>query len=668
MQTTPPIRLKWLARFFVLWALLIFGRLIQLQVVEHENYRAQAVAQQERVSEIAAPRGAILDRDGERLAMSVPCESVCVNPRTIADLGVASEILSKVLSLDRFDLHRKLLSAKVNRNGFVWIKRKLDEEEAKRLHALNMPWIEFRTESKRVYANDGLAAHVLGGVDFEEKGESGVEQALNEDLTGQPGQIRQTRDARQLGYLSQEDAVKPGKTIRLTIQARLQHLAEQELAAAVIKHKCKSGSIVAMDPKTGEILALANYPSYDPNIRPTPGQDNTARQNLAVVAPFEPGSVFKVITISAAIETGKVTPTTIIPCGGGSMTLFGRVIHDHNAYSQLAVEDVLARSSNIGAINIGIRIGNAGLYDFVRRFGFGTRTGIALPGESAGRVRPLKIWQGSSIGSVAMGHEISVTSVQLAQACSVIANGGYLVKPVLVKAAKGEVKSEPGKRVVSPETTITMRRMMEGVVIKPYGTGFKYAHIPGYTSAGKTGTAQIYDVKSHSYTHLYNASFMGFAPATNPSVVVVVTVNGASGTAGYGGPASAPVFAKVAEAALRMMNVPQDLPTDVLPQAGDSEADANDLAIADLSSTPDPLAGEQSPDQRAFLNVKAADNEIVSPQAPRFLGLTKREAVRLSAARGIPVEFRGAGLVRNQFPAAGEPLPAGTRMRIDLGR
>src|SRR5260370_6364197 len=278
------------------------------------------------------------------------------------------------------------------------------------------------------------------------------------------------------------------------------------------------------------------------------------RENRAGNALFEPGSVFKVITLTAALETSRIRPETWVNCGNGIFKMPGRVIHDHNSYSGLSMEDVLARSSNIGAINIGLQVGQGYMFDYMHRFGFGAKTGIPLPGESSGILRPLKRWQKTSLSSVAMGHEVGVTALQLAQACSVIANGGLLVKPRL---AMDQPIAQP-VRVLKPETAITMRRMMEGVVIKTYGTAHKYARIPGYTSAGKTGTAQIFDNRTHQYTHYYNASFMGFAPVTNPAIVVVVTVNGTQGLSGYGGPTSAPPVRDVGAAGPRMRGVPKD--------------------------------------------------------------------------------------------------------------
>ncbi|MDQ6705431.1 MAG: transpeptidase family protein, partial [Acidobacteriota bacterium] len=514
----------------------------------------------------------------------------------------------------------------------------------------------------------------IGTVDFEENGNSGIEQSLNEELEGHAGALHMLVDVKQRGREGRLDnAASPGRPVQLTIHGRLQYIAETELKKAVLAHQCKSGSIVAMNPKNGEILAMANYPAFDPNQPVKPGQNVAGRSNLAVTTPFEPGSVFKVITIAAALETTNIRPQTVVSCGNGHLTLFGRTIHDHNSYASLPVEDVLARSSNIGAINIGLRVGDRNMFDYLHRFGFGLRTGLTLPGESGGQVRPLKRWQKSSIGSVAMGHEVSVTALQLARACSAIANGGYLVKPKLVldgarlltAAASTTANSDAPVRIIRPETANTMRQMMRGVVDKPYGTGYKYAHIPGYSSGGKTGTAQMIDPKTHTYTHLYNASFMGFAPVNDPAVVVVVTVNGSSGLAGYGGPASAPAFREVAAAALRLLNVPKDLPDSPLPDPRESEADDNDVALAELaSSDPQPLAGENDTalsGQRPF---------FTGPEVPDFRGMTMKDVIQKCAEAGLRVEFTGArtGLVRSQSPVPGVMLPNETTIRVQMGR
>jgi cell division protein FtsI (penicillin-binding protein 3) len=673
-------RVHMLVRVAFLWAALIVARLIQLQVVQHPQFAEMAREQQQKMEEIKAPRGAILDRYGQRLAMSLPAESVVVDPLRVPDLSLAADVLSKVLNLDAGDLLAKLKTSVEDRRGFLWVKRKITRQEAKRLRDLNLEWIEFRTESQRFYPNRSLAAHVIGSVDFEENGNGGVEQSLNDQLEGHAGELLVTEDVQRRGFASKmQDQPQPGQDVRLTIDSRIQFVAEQELAKMVAIHHAKSGSLVAMDPRTGDILAMANVPTFDPNEPPKPGTV-AARENLAVSAPFEPGSVYKVITLSSALETTRLRPESMINCGNGSINLFGRIIHDHSRYASLSMADVLARSSNIGAINIGLQVGDKNLYAYIRRFGFGKKTGLPLPGESAGMVHPLRMWQKSSIGSVAMGHEIGVTALQLAQACTVIASGGFLLKPRL---RMDEPKVDP-VRVLRPETAITMRSMMEGVVIKPYGTGHRYARLLGYTSAGKTGTAQIYDYKIRQYTHQYNASFMGFAPVTNPRIVIVVTINGTEGTVGYGGPTSAPVFREVAAAGLRVMDVPKDLP-EMVPSEGSDPADENDVAIADLgSSIPPPLvqagdavAADDRPaasansalDQRGFLApVGSSERDLAGPRVPNFQGKTVRNVIELSAALGIPVEFTGSGIARAQVPEAGAILPSGRRVRVQFGR
>ena len=666
-------RVHHLARLLFVWALVIVGRLIQLQILDHSEYKRLALQQQEKIVDVQAPRGSILDRQGQPLAMSLPVDSVCIDPLRVPDLSVAADILSKILHLDAASLLEKMEEAVADQRGFLWVKRKITPEESQALRSLNLDWIEFRTESRRFYPNKTLAANVVGGVGFDENGNAGIEQSLNDELAGHDGELRVTSDVRQKGYDSEVALpAQPGRDVKLTIDSRIQYVAERELAKAVKEHHCKTGSLVAMDPKTGDILAMADYPTFDPNEPPKPDGDLTSRTNLAISTPFEPGSVFKVITLTAALETTRLRPETIIPCGNGSITIFGRTVHDHGHYASLPMEDVLARSSNIGAIHVGMTVGAPNLYAYIRRFGFGQRTGILMPGESPGLVHKLKAWQPTSIGSVPMGHEVMVTTLQLAQACSVIANGGSLIKPRITF----DTPLATPVRVIKPETAITMRKMMEGVVIKPWCTG-RRAKIAGYSSAGKTGTAQIVDLHTHTYTHLYNASFMGFAPVNNPAIVVVVTVNGASGLAGYGGTASAPAFREVAAAALRMMDVPKDLPDDDTAPDDKVKVDANDLAIADLGPGP-----ALDPDEQAALNPAAAVQkaafvgpvapapalDITGPKVPDFRGMSIRSVIEKSEELGIPVEFAGSGLARAQYPPPNTVLPLGEKVRVQFTR
>src|SRR5436305_2373326 len=492
-------RLKWLAWIVAVWGVVIFYKLISLQVVHHQEYVRMARARQERDKEIPAPRGAILDRNRQVLAMSTPAVSVFVNPMKVPDLGIAAQILAAELHMDRMELYGAMRQAYQNHRGFLWIKRKVEWDEAQHLRNLDLDWINMQRESQRHYPNGALAAHLVGGVDFEEKGNAGIEKALDDVLRGRAGELRLLTDVKRRGIDSQlETEPRPGTPITLTIDERVQFVAERELAAAVLSHNAVSGSLVVMNPHTGDIIALASYPTYDPNLPPQKGA-MSHRQNHAVSVPFEPGSVFKVITLSAALETTNLRPESPIDCHGGVLKLPGRVIHDsHAGLGVIPMETVLAKSSNIGAIQVGMRVGQQNMYDYVRKFGFGQKTGITLPGESGGKVRKLKGWGTTSLASISMGQEVSVTTVQLAQAGSVVANGGLLVHPRLVLKKGGQtVPPAPPVRVVKPETAITMRQMMEGVVLHGTGTG---ARLVGYSVGGKTGSAQIFDFATKHYT------------------------------------------------------------------------------------------------------------------------------------------------------------------------
>jgi cell division protein FtsI (penicillin-binding protein 3) len=602
LDTVSTKRLKWLLWIMLLWVSTIFVRLVWLQIVRHDDLVKQAEQQQQKTVEVQALRGTIFDRTGQPLAKTLPAESICINPLKIPDPTVAADLMARILDLDRTSLLKKIVAAKARRNGFMWVKRKVTPDEANRVRSLKLDWVEFREDTRRYYPHGRLAAHVLGSLgmtsreDVLEHGNAGVELSFDEELSGRPGLARVFNDVRQNAY----DTVitrqpEPGTNLTLTIDPNLQYDAERALEAAVNEAHARMGSLVALNPYTGDVLAMANYPTYDPNLPPRPGEPESARSNLAVTTPFEPGSVFKVITLAAALETTNLTPDTLINCGNGTISLFGRVIHDHDRYSTLTMADVLAKSSNIGAIQIGLKVGDRRLYEYVRRFGFGRKTGIELPGESAGMLRKVQNWEPASIGSIAMGHEISATSIQLALAGAAVANGGLLVKPRLILKrqkpgfAPEMIPAEKPERIIAPETAIKMRQMMERVVL--HGTG-KKASLRGYTSGGKTGSAQIYDFKAHAYTHTYNASFLGFAPVANPQVLIAVTLVGTSGGgSGFGGVVAAPVFREVATSALRMLDVPKDLPDSgtALASAQSEKGSTNDLAIAGLSRIPGDL-------------------------------------------------------------------------------
>jgi cell division protein FtsI (penicillin-binding protein 3) len=672
-------RVLWFGGAVLLWGALILVQLFRLQVLHHADYLRAAHKQQEETLEVAAPRGSIFDRSGQLLAGSVKRDSVYIDPLQVPDLQVASAILSGVLQIDRAALYGRMQSYAANQKGFMWVARTVELEPYERLRSLHLDWIRFENESRRNYPRNTLAAHVIGAVDGEETGQWGLEKSLESDLRGLPGTVRVLNDAKGRGIDSQQETEpRPGTDVTLSIDERIQLPAQDAIARAVLDAHAESGSVVIMDPYHGDILAIASYPPFDPNQPPGRKEGRTARFNHALSVPFEPGSVFKVFTLSAALETTDLKPSSMINCYNGSFTMAGRTVHEaHRGYGTMPMEMVLAKSSNIGAIQVGLRVGSAKLYEYVRRFGLGSRTGIPLPAESPGMVRKLAKWRTTSLMSVSMGHEVGVTTLQLAQACSAVANGGLLVPPRLIlKKGTEPVPVAASHRILRPETAITMRKMMEGVVLN--GTG-KKAKLDGYSTAGKTGSAQIFDYASGHYTHNYNASFMGFAPVANPAIVVVVTLNGTHGTAGFGGAVAAPVFHEIAGEALRVLDVPRDLPDQVPDETVMRAADLDDAPIVDGTTEPPVL---EEPDIQApavpALPVAAVYGPQVpplapapqesGPKAPNFIGLSMRSAVALAQAEGLPVVLAGTGIVRAQDPPPGAVLHGGERIRVDLAR
>src|SRR5580658_11355758 len=397
-------RLQWLAGIVVLWGAAILWNLVKLEVFHHKEYVRIARRSQEIEIPLPAPRGPILDRSGQPLAMSVAVEKVTVNPLKLPDLPVAADLLALVLHLNRVDLYARMIEAQQNGRGYLVVKPKITFEEGQNLRALKLEWVDIDRKSERHYPGGALAAHVLGSVDFNEKGNAGVEKSQEADLVGAAGSVRLLTDVKRRGIDSKVGSdARPGQPVTLTIDERLQFIAERELAAAVETHHAQTGSVVVMNPQNGDILALASYPTYDPNIPPIEGDNPISRQNHAVSVPFEPGSVFKVVTLSAALETTNLTPDSLINCHGGVLTLNGRTFHDSHygalGLGVLPMAMVLAHSSNVGAIEIGLRVGQEHMYDYVRRFGFGQKTGIPLPAESAGKVRKLPVWTSGSLPS-----------------------------------------------------------------------------------------------------------------------------------------------------------------------------------------------------------------------------------------------------------------------------
>src|SRR5881398_141851 len=519
-------RLLIVAGLALLWMTAVFGRLGYLQLFLHREYLARAQRQQQRVIEITPKRGAIYDRNMHPLAMSILVDSAFAVPSELGDQQLAAQLLSGVLGIPTEVLESKLSAAQT----FTWIARKVPPDKKEAVEALNLKGIYFQKENRRIYPKRELAAHVLGFVDVDEKGLGGIEYGLDGQIRGKSEKIVVMADARQRWFDGVEAQRERGADVVLTLDEQIQYIAERELAVAITKTHALAGSVVVMNPNNGEILALANWPKFNPNTANEASAE--ARMNRAVTALYEPGSTFKLITLAAAFDQGIVRPEEVFDCENGAVYVAGHRIRDHKPFGLLTVSGILAQSSDVGAIKIALRLGAPKFYDYIRAFGFGQLTGVDLPGESKGLVRRLENWSAVSIGSISMGQEVGVTPVQLVTAVSSIANGGLLYQPHVVAELLRENKALPAdslralaepRRVIRPETAATLRRLMEGAVLN--GTG-KLAHLDGWTAAGKTGSAQKIDPATGRYSHTQLiASFTGFAPISNPAVTILVSLD-----------------------------------------------------------------------------------------------------------------------------------------------
>lgn len=659
------------------WMFVVTARLVYLQVSQHESLANRARQQQQNALETSPKRGNLLDRQGRELARSIQTVSLFVDPDGLeaGELECTASGLAKALGENPSDLSKQLRDAQNEKRRFVWIARRLDVEQANPILALNLPGVQPVLEPKRYYPNGTLASHVLGFVGLDGQGLGGVEQSYNAKISGEPGRLFLERDATGKPYESYEIAAKEGQTVVLTIDQAIQYQAERALQAAVERSRAKSGSVIVLDPRSGEILALANAPSFDPNnVGASPAQH---RSNWALQNVYEPGSTFKIVAFSAALEKKLGKPDDKIDCQMGAITVAGRLIHDHHAFGTLTLTEALEKSSNVAAIKLGLRVGNESMYDFMTRFGFGSRTGIELPGETGGILRKVERWQPSSIGSIAMGQEVGVTPVQMATAFGALANDGLRIAPHIIR----EIRNSAGavvytaqpeqRRVVSAETAIALRGMLEGVTLR--GTA-KKAQLDGYSAAGKTGTAQKIDPKTRAYSRTkFIGSFVGFAPVSNPQVVIIVVIDEPAG-AYHGGEVAAPVFREVAEQILPGMGIMPDVETkSLLPL----------IAQANVNPEREVKALEEQArlDQQRQATMPTVDNnggrggEVVYANAtdkailmPDLRGRSVRDVARTCAQLGLQMEARGEGRVFRQSPAAGSEVNSGEVVYIDFGR
>ena len=672
-----PGRALFVAAFIGFWMFLVCGRLVYLQFSQYESLADRARQQQQNSIETSPLRGELLDRQGRQLARSVQTVSLFLDPEGLdtPTLDRNAQQLAHALGLKQADLANEFREAQAEKRRFIWIARRLDAELGAKIVAMNLPGLQTRLEPKRFYPNGPLASHVLGYVGLDGQGLGGVEQVYNTKIAGEPGRLFIEKDANGKPYESYEIASKPGQTVVLTIDQSIQYLAEQSLLAAVQRSRAKSGSVIVLDPRSGEILALANAPAFDPN-RVADAKPET-RSNWALQNIYEPGSTFKIVAFSAAIEKKLAKPEDRIDCQMGAITVAGRVIHDHKAFGSLTIAEALAKSSNVAAIKLGLRVGDETMYDYIKRYGFGSRTGIELPGETSGILRKVERWQASSIGSIAMGQEVGVTPVQMVGAFGALANDGVRIAPHIIREirnAEGAVvyHAEPEqRRVISAETAIALRGMLEGVTL--HGTA-KKAQLDGYSAAGKTGTAQKIDPKTKAYSATkFVGSFVGFAPVSNPQVVIIVVIDEPAG-AYHGGDVAAPIFREIAEQILPNLGVMPDIETSAVPEL-----------VAQVNDDPERAARvrdeqAQSEQQRKATMPTVDSNgtrggEVVYAVAtkkamlmPDLRGRSVRDVARTCAQLGLQVEARGEGRVLKQNPSAGAEVSTGQLIYVDFGR
>ncbi len=643
-------------------------RLVDLQVLRNDEFVRRARRQQERTVELAPRRGTIEDADGKPLAVNARADSVFAIPADVTDAAAEAALLAPVLKVQARELQKRLAS---DDREFVWLVRRVPNGVADRVRALvaekRVPGVALVPESTRRYPEGPLAASVLGYVGTDNQGLGGLEYRYDSDVRGKPARVTLEKDAAQRPYAvrSREGGDAPaegieGTSLRLTLRAAIQHAAERELAQVAAEAHPRGASAIVLDPATGAVLALASWPPFDPNRFAE--ADAEARKCRPLTDSYEPGSTFKVVAAGAALDGGTIGLDDPIDCGGGTLTIGSTTIHEHGgkAWSALTIGDILAHSSNIGIAHVALGLGRGPFYKAMRSFGFGQRTGVELEGETPGILKDTSQWSALSLPTMAFGQEIGVTVLQMARAYAAVANGGLLPTVHLVEGVKrsgsAEFRSMPRletRRVLSEETARQMRRLLARVV--EMGTG-KAAAIPGYSAAGKTGTAQKAVPGAGYSKDKYVASFIGFVPAEEPRVVIAVVVDEPHGKT-YGGDVAAPVFSQIGAEVMRLLREPPRRPdgarspvlTADLSAGAAAASVGRDLAAAGVV----PAANRAAPD---------ADEDAF----PDLRGRSARDAVRLLATRGIGVRLQGTGFVVSQEPTAGSPAARGATCALVL--
>ncbi len=607
---TAPIRKKrfaYVALFFCVWFVAIGLRLVWVQVIQHKHWVGLAARQQQGAFEVSPRRGVLYDRNLKELALTVQVDSIYAVPSELGEnREEAAQMLSRLVHVDptdNFTSEHQMLARFNASRGFAWVGRRVSADTATRVRELNLRGVYFQKEFKRFYPNGELGAQVLGYVGSDDTGLGGLELKFDDDMHGVPGHMLTALDAKRHVLGSEEAEPAPGENLVLSIDANIQYMAEKALDEQMAKVKAAHGTVVVQDPHTGQILALAVSPRFNPN--DSKHMDASVLTNLAVSDVYEPGSTFKLVTYSAALDAAGVEPTDIVDCQGGAMTMYGRTLHDDkdDHFGRVTVQYALEHSSDVGAAKMALKLGNEKFYSYMKGFGFGERSGVELPSETRGLLRAPKKWGATSILSMSIGQEVGVTPVQLATMVSAIANGGVYMPPHILLQSTDWMKGDPrlktaafhpanqlpdplpegSHRVIKELTAAKMREMMRGIVIE--GTG-KSAALNGYSSGGKTGTAQKIDVATHTYSHTkLVASFAGMAPVSNPAITVAVVIDTPTVGSLYGAAVSAPVFASVAQQVLEYLGVPHDQPLKTQREMQVAAANAEDSVEGGLDAS-----------------------------------------------------------------------------------
>ncbi len=628
----------------------IAARAFHLQVLGQQDWERRAERQHQKVIPLIPQRGTIFDRNGEALAVSLEVDSIYVEPQKIDDPARTAKMLADALGLKVRSVRAKLHAEK----GFLWLKRQVTPRESELVRAMDLAGVGFTKEHRRFYPNSELGAQVIGFTGLDPEGLEGLELKYDSQVLGQGGFLVMERDALGRGIGGGEETVQGGERgsdLHLTLDKNLQFIAEKELAAGVKSCRARSGTVVVLDPTSGEVLAMASQPDYNPNAfsryRPAQWRDR------AICDTYEPGSTMKMFLLAAALDKGVVKPSSVIDCENGAYRVGGKTIHDHHPYGRLKLPEILKVSSNIGAAKIGAALDRENFYRYLRDFGFGETSGIDLPGEQPGLLRKPSQWFDIDLAAISFGQGLTVTPLQVATAAAAIANGGYLMQPYVVDQvvnAYGDVveSHHPTVRqqVVSTAVAKEIKDMLE-LVTEEGGTG-TLASVPGYRVAGKTGTAQKVDPVTGTYSSdKTEASFVGFVPADDPKLVILVVLDEPEGRT-FGGLVAAPIFSRIAAQGLRYLKVPPREPVNPGP----------------LPSLDEMLAHQAEP-----ADVPAAQPEAMNgalPVMPNCLGMSYRQVLQTMENVKLNIRLNGSGRVIDQHPRPGEPIRFGSEVWVRL--